>query len=84
MTNLPVVLVTKENVNQFSKNDEARKYILGKLEAGQIIIASNCTLGEYVCSCTIGKYSIFQSIDKATRDRVFPEWTAEEILKREG
>lgn len=70
-TNLPVQLVTKDNIHLFSKDDECRKYVIGKIESGQNIIASNCGLGQYVCSCTLGEYSQFQRIDNDTKTRIF-------------
>jgi len=73
MTNLPIELVTKENIDNFlmAENTEIKKYVLGKIETGQIIIASSCSLGEYVCSCTKSNYDAFQRISAETKSRVF-------------
>ena len=82
MTNLPIELVTKGNIDNFlmAENTEIKKYVLGKIEAGQIIIASNCSLGEYVCFCTKSNYAEFQRIGAETKSRVF---SIEEIKSAE-
>ncbi len=50
------------NINLFTNDEAIKKYVLGKIESGQNIIVSNLPLGQYVCSCQIGDYAIFQRV----------------------
>lgn len=57
------VFVTKENVHLFSKDDSIRRYVLGKIEQGKKVVATNYPVGKYLCSCSFGPYSQFQIVE---------------------
>ncbi len=56
------ILVSEENIKEFTTDKLIQNFIFDKIWAGQKIVVSNHAIGEYICSCTIGIYSCFQRI----------------------